>query len=895
MNSFGAALEEMKNDFPAIGDVVGGRYALKKVIGRGGFGVVYAARDRLMLESVAVKILTEDRELFTRRRVWREAAVMRLLDLPGVVQLRDQGVDNGHYYLVMTLAQGAPFPGKRGLTWEEMAPRVRSFLSVLALLHDQGVIHGDLKPSNVLVDDEGGVTLLDFGVAHTLDWEQGDKPALVRGTAAYIAPEIWQGEAATPASDIFAVGVIIYEALHGERLYQGDSVSEVMRRILMEPVPNLRFGLQGIPAEVRSLLGSMLAKFPDWRPANASVALDFFDKPHGVGWWGKETFRPLLALRDRKEPLQLEDLNALFGGREELFGARTGAATELWRRTLGAPDRVVAELEDWIERRVARIQGERLVLKTGALQRLRAGALVSTQKGVESGPLPEEEELRELLRWLVLMHPHRDWAQTARFTGLSEEKIEAAAREFVTLGLLPPAFEKDAYRPHPRELFEEWSLEEREEAHRKMAAWLPEGHRQRFFHLTRAGDAVEAAREAIRTAKGFDQAGETDRAVGMLQEGWLALGEKGPVVLQHELMKTWSKIALATGEPGQLERALVAMEQIREQREEIKPLEELLRSALLVTQTGGESAYDALTELEAFEDWELELRRQMYRLQVSPSCKPGLFPQVLEEIQEWAKEYDFPEVRGTVLSWTAKKLYQQGKFRESAQMHLEAARLKERLTARLSSLTSAISGWLEALELEEARLLAMEVFALAKECRQPKYQARAKYLLRAISYRMGELPEEEPEFLEALEELGVPELLGLVLLNEAAGAFRRGEQERARTISLRAMAIWGRTRNYWGARLAKGLAIRCGASSDWVECAALIEVAEGCPLPMIGAQIIGLLASQVEVIPPSARRYVEAMAKASSEQEFRVWREVLSLEEVLLAVTKDAVSESERL
>jgi serine/threonine protein kinase len=201
--------------------LLAGRYRLSHVIGRGGFGEVWEAHDTLANRAVAVKRFDTARDGLTeRRRVRREIAVLRALRLPGVVALYDEGEDGGRPFLVMERVEGRDFPGRATpCPWSSLEALARALVGTLAGVHAVGVLHRDLKPSNVLVSESGGVTVLDFGIARftasgarTLSADG----ALV-GTPDYLAPEQLAGGDASERSDLYALGVMLYEALTGAR------------------------------------------------------------------------------------------------------------------------------------------------------------------------------------------------------------------------------------------------------------------------------------------------------------------------------------------------------------------------------------------------------------------------------------------------------------------------------------------------------------------------------------------------------------------------------------------------------------------------------------------------------------------------------------------------------
>ncbi|RAL22188.1 hypothetical protein DL240_10050 [Lujinxingia litoralis] len=995
------------------GEMIAGRYVVRRRLGAGGFGAVYQARDRLLDEDVALKVLEHQGPIIEQRHVWREAAILRVLDVPGVVQLRDEGIDRGRYFLVMNYVAGAPFPGRGVYGWEGLAMRVRSLLKVLALVHSQGVVHGDLKPGNVLVDDGGRVTLLDFGVASSqgLSRQGGD---VVRGTPVYLAPEQWRGEAPTPRSDLYAVGVMIYEALVGRRPYQGDSASQLRRSVLLDPLPEWQPRVGGVPDEVEALVYGLLARDAERRPASAPQALSMFAAgrqrfqevewpmlgrdadfsrveaaieqrqpidvvgPAGSGRsrlldaieevylaraeravrrvaWGKRPLESLWAFgvdqsapgrsfdevarqaRERVEAflrqggvvlvddleridrwsrellvaarprgamvrallpeqaaaprvelcdLSPEQLQGLFCGHEEVFGLRSGGARELWRRTLGRPARVVQELDDWIRVGVARAVGSRVQLEPAALSRLRAGARISVQRAELAPQLPSRGPRRDLLAWLTLAHPLRDSGVIAGLTGRTRWEVQAEIADLTRQGLLPDAGQGDVIVPAFDALFVDWQLDARRRAHQKIAEVLPPGHARRFSHLVQAGNALEAAEEACLLAEELDRNGEVGRALAILDEGWAALRlcpERGRAK-REALFLCWAKIALATGAPRDLERLLSAMERAGEPGASGEHLERLVRAAILSMQLQGPTALETLDAVEPFEDPELELHRQRYRLQASWGCEREAGEQVMDAIETWARAHDCSEVQGTVRGWKGLICYRQGRFADAATLHSEAARLKRRVSARLSSALNAATALLECDELEHAEHLITQALRLAERRRQAIYVVRARVMLRRLAYRRDELSRADEDFIAAARELAPPELDGLMSLVEAAMAFRRGELESAHLHAMGAYQAWSRTGNQWGACLAQALACHCGRDTDWVELGDLIVRAQACHLPRIGAQIIGLVAPLVEVVPDSARQCVLQLAAEMTAAQRQARREVLSVQEVLDAL-----------
>jgi serine/threonine protein kinase len=213
-----------------------GRYEILGEIGRGGFAIVYRARDTELDRLVALKelkpILLQDSEWVERFR--REARAIARLDHPNIVPIYDVGEIETRLFLVMRLVEGPSLEeliAKQGrLTWSEVVSIITPIAAGLDYAHAQGILHRDLKPGNILSDPERGPMLTDFGLAKLAGESSTSLTAnrSVVGTPHYIAPEIWGGDKATPQTDIYALACIVCEMLTGEKVFKGDTAPAVM-------------------------------------------------------------------------------------------------------------------------------------------------------------------------------------------------------------------------------------------------------------------------------------------------------------------------------------------------------------------------------------------------------------------------------------------------------------------------------------------------------------------------------------------------------------------------------------------------------------------------------------------------------------------------------------------
>lgn len=252
------------------GAVLAGRYRLDAPVGAGGFGVVWRARDLLSDEDVAVKAMQrlEGRRL---ERLRREVAALRLLRLPGVVRLLDDGQDDDAWFLVMELIQGRPFPGPlpSPCPWDTLSDVALGLFETMGRVHATGIVHRDLKPSNVLVTDDLRPVVLDFGLARgpAMGATITLTGAMV-GTPAWLSPEQILGEPVGPATDLYALGLMLYQALSGRLPHATGEVRDLWADRVSTDAAPLRSVAQ-VPVHVADVVDSLLAREPEDRPSSA--------------------------------------------------------------------------------------------------------------------------------------------------------------------------------------------------------------------------------------------------------------------------------------------------------------------------------------------------------------------------------------------------------------------------------------------------------------------------------------------------------------------------------------------------------------------------------------------------------------------------------------------------
>jgi eukaryotic-like serine/threonine-protein kinase len=255
---------------PVVGDLVAERYELEELVGSGGMSRVFRARDRLLDREVAVKILheqyLEDEDYVERFR--REARAAAQLGHPNIVTVIDRGRSNGCEYIVFEYVEGenlkqlveraGPLPVRRAL---ELAIQIGR---ALEFAHSNGLVHRDVKPQNVLLR-EGRAKVTDFGIARTVDVHGLTQTGTVLGTSDYIAPEQAQGLGASEQSDVYSLGVVLYELLTGAPPFTGEGFLQVALRHVHDPVPSVVERRPDLPPRVAAAVERALEKDPALR------------------------------------------------------------------------------------------------------------------------------------------------------------------------------------------------------------------------------------------------------------------------------------------------------------------------------------------------------------------------------------------------------------------------------------------------------------------------------------------------------------------------------------------------------------------------------------------------------------------------------------------------------
>ena len=248
------------------GQKINDRYQIMKTIGEGGMANVYLAYDTILDRNVAVKVLRGDLatdEKFVRR-FQREALSASSLSHPNIVEVYDVGEDNGSYYIVMEYIKGKHLKQllkQRGkLTLTEVVDIMLQVTDGMSAAHDKYIIHRDIKPQNIMILENGLIKITDFGIAMALNSTQLTQTNSVMGSVHYLPPEQASGKGATIQSDVYSMGILMYELLTGELPFKGDNAVEIALKHIKEPFPKIRSILPNLPQSIENIIMKATAK-----------------------------------------------------------------------------------------------------------------------------------------------------------------------------------------------------------------------------------------------------------------------------------------------------------------------------------------------------------------------------------------------------------------------------------------------------------------------------------------------------------------------------------------------------------------------------------------------------------------------------------------------------------
>ena len=263
-----------------MSEMIANRYLIAKDLGHGGMADVYLAMDTVLNREVAIKLLRGElcADPVSLLRFQREANAASALTHPNIVEIYDVGEYNGRQYIVMEYVRGKTLKqliANRGaLDNQESVTIMKQLVDAVREAHAHGIIHRDIKPQNVLIKDDGTIKITDFGIALAEDAVQLTQTDSVMGSVHYLAPEVARGETASEQSDIYSLGIVLYELLCGDVPFHGDSPIQIAMKHMEEDVPSVRELNPNVPQSLENIITKATAKNKAYRYHSAEEMLE---------------------------------------------------------------------------------------------------------------------------------------------------------------------------------------------------------------------------------------------------------------------------------------------------------------------------------------------------------------------------------------------------------------------------------------------------------------------------------------------------------------------------------------------------------------------------------------------------------------------------------------------
>lgn len=816
--------------------IIAGRYRLETMLGRGGFGEVWRAFDLLKGDRVAIKlcrIIDDARATLIRD----EVTALQWVALPGVVRLRDDGttdidgVDGTHAFLVMDLVDGKPFPGVSAVPLAEITARL---LEVLARLHGIGVVHGDLKPANVLVDAAGYPTVLDLGICRGMALRTPDEPIEFL-TLQFAAPEQLREHRIDARSDLYSVGVMVDKALQA----RGESRDGPLAVFVV----------------------AVTREDPARRPSTAAAALAL------LGDEGRVDSPPPLASAPSATRLK-----RLFGGPEHFLHHRSEAARLLWARTGGQPAAMHRELRAWLRAGFAWRDGDRIMMRPEGLARLVEGYPVAIDH-----PMPVlPPDAADLLCWIRLAQPLAGVDRLRGIVPLSGQAFDAALAALVAaeaIWTLPDGTLGTWLLPDPAP---DWQTEDLRAAHAALGASLAADSSAAVRHAIAADHTAPGLIERIAlVGRRLVLEGRLREAHALLERGLDLARLRRSAADEARLLPICVLHALSDEGADALRHARYLIGRAMDRTLTMERLERLLSAAQAGTT---KRASEQLAGMGDLADGDLERMAQLVILTNARREGIDAEERALAACATWA-EADRATRWADYLCRLGKLRYRQGRYAEAAQLHVEAAQASTNRSGAMDALVSEAAAWLEALETERALARAQRVEMEARGLRHAWIEVNASFVERSARYRLGMAGRPRPDRVEAAALVSTA-AEAMIAGIEAAIAWRAGDALLARSLASRAARRYEEEGHADGAMLFRAFAHHCGVSMESAELDAVLSAAQSCRTADFGVQAMGLLAF---ALPPeraqSAMRGLVGRGRPRSAWSQRL--DVLSYDEAL--------------
>ena len=320
----------------SLGDTLGGRFRLEEEVGHGAQGVVFRAYDQSLEREVAIKLLRTDAPGAARERFVREAQALSTIQHPGIVTVFDAGQEGNALYFAMELVSGRSLEvlidAEGKLPAARLVPILERAAAAIHYAHDQGLVHRDLKPGNLLLDEDDVPRIVDFGLVALTEGTRLTVTRGVVGTPVYMAPEQAEGGRVTRRADVYSLGAILYEGLSGQPPFSGATPMEIFRQVVQDDPPPLRLESPEVSPGLEAVCRRAMAKDPRARyPTAVAFARDLrlaFEGDHvaapGLGVWVVRTWDRW----HRRRPVLLGGLLGVVAG---AIGGGAAVAGVTWR------------------------------------------------------------------------------------------------------------------------------------------------------------------------------------------------------------------------------------------------------------------------------------------------------------------------------------------------------------------------------------------------------------------------------------------------------------------------------------------------------------------------------------------------------------------------------------
>lgn len=680
-----------------VGERVGS-YVLERRLGAGATAEVWLARD-VVDRAVVVKIFDEQHEDLASR----EVSGMRRCGEEGVPRFLNSLIVGERRAVVMEFVEGRPW-SREQRSWAELEPLVMGVLTTLAAVHARGLAHGDLKPDNVLVSDDGVVSIVDFGFA---------TPELVPskpvGTPDYMAPEVLRRAGPGPASDLYALALMVFEVLYGRPAHPATDLPGLLRARLM----SLALVFEGVPEPFASVLSQCSMPRAVDRPSSASAALAAL-RGEGMPW------------DDLPEVSTELELRALFHGPEAVLHLPSDSAAELFSRTGGCRARVVEELKAWMGRSLARLDGAKLRVERNSLARLYRLPLLGEAESDVSGL---DGELLEIGGYGYPAIPEDVLVRVSR---AEAGAVSEALARLEVAGLARR--HRLGWRFFGHQGTPDTALVGR------IFEALPDGHLTQLAWVDIVLEPLEAAKFLTAEAMRLDEDGATTLALDIYREATSRFARHREA--QNEVIVAWAGLAILVLNMGDLETLAWWLDG----RTEMADVASLVEARIQVSQG---AAFDVPERAEGRTSmlW-LASASLMFASQKQEKDAADM----LVSLAEAAERRGDLDAAATVRGW---ELHREADLERGRWLYEFAMKHKRRRSGRLMTQTHWVSAMRDYLEPQERVDILSSVWAESHEYRLDAIEGHATYRLRTARFLLGEVKNVDYELLTYADHAGM--------------------------------------------------------------------------------------------------------------------------------------------